>query len=274
MPEDTPRMGTLFPCALAEPFLERLPELPPRSGDAWTRRYRVLTVGMKAMGSAGALVLRRRPDADGGVLLGVDYDRSVVARHVCAVRVEMVFGREDPVTPLRWSLHSVTRDPDGNPDPLTEYAQDAEVTADHVAITAHGRTRRIPRRGLPAIPNWGLFASPGAWPGPGSAERPILLLDDMDQPKPARLACAGKQRVLLGAQRLVSEREIPLERGRVWRPEWVWKGGRAAELTRYHLTGDGVVPYVFYTDPAARVLFAGAGTEAYALEAESPSAEG
>ena len=103
------------------------------------------------------------------------------------------------------------------------------------------------------------------------ARWPFTLLDDFDQPKPGVvLTLAGVETVILGGTQQIREHETQLEQGRVFRPEKTWVGGSAADLARFHLTGPGIVPWVFRVDPAGRMLFAGAGTEAYCLEHEGP----
>jgi len=270
MPEEPPRITDLFPCRLADRYLSALPQGAGTRSEAWTRRYHVLTIGGTGLMASGTVTLSRQPSEPGSFLLFFTYDKRLAGRTSSRTQARIICTEDALATPLEWTMDVGSHDSANRAVPIVSYGQTGYLSGGILAIKAFGKTRRSRIQGAATI-NWALFEALGRLPQESPARLPFTLLDDFDQAKPGVvLTLAGVETVILGGTEEIIEHETQLEQGRVFRPNKQWVGGSPGDLARYHLTGPGIVPWVFRVDSAGRMLLAAAGTEAYCLAHDGP----
>ena len=266
------RLHDLFSAKLSQSQLANVPPVPETAnGMAWQRRYRILTTGIRSMGVGGHVVLTRRPAADGRFELTLDYRKTAVPGFGNVLKATITCAADQLGTPQSWRFEATTVDLEDNSiAESTHWTQQAIRTKSGYNLTGSVGQRSLPVLGAVTL-NWTLLAVLGNLPkGPGPGI-PITLLDDFDHVKPGmELRGRGTREVLVGGKNVVHEREIKLDRGRVFRAERRWQGGQPTQITRYDLTGPSLVPRAYYTDQAHRMLFMTAGTEGLVLEADGP----
>lgn len=269
------RLHDLFAARLAQ---NQLASMPPPAGTtplAWRRTYQVLSITLKnSMATTGNVALVRRPAANGFVF-ELEYRKTAVRGFLNVLRATIHCQDDRLGTPVSWRFESTTHPlPDGPPDPATRWVQEARREGDGYQLSEGGRERRLPVAGEATV-NWVLLATLGMLPREPGPPISCTLLDDFDQVKPGlELRARGIREVLIGGQEENQEREIKLEKGRVFRPEKVWTGGWTAQVSRCDLTGPGIVSRAYYADQAGRVLFMAGGTEGLALLTDEVLPEG
>jgi len=266
------RFHDLFSAKLSQAQLANIPPVPSTANVlAWQRRYRILTTGIRSMGIGGHLVLTRRPTAGGRFELTLDYRKRAVPGFENVLAAKIICAADQLGTPQSWRFESTTHNVDDDTVAAsTRWVQQGVRSAGGYTLKEGKDERPLPVSG-PVTVNWTLLAILGALPKEAGPPIPLTLLDDFDHVKPGmELRGRGTREVLVGGKNVVHEREIKLERGRVFRPERTWQGGQPMQITRHDLTGPGLVPRAHYTDQAGRMLFMTAGTEGLVLEADGP----
>jgi len=269
------RLHDLFAACLARSQLASVPPPAAAAPLAWRRAYQVLTITQKnAMATTGNVALIRRPAA-AGFVIELDYRKTAVPGFHNVLQATIRCQADRLGTPVSWRFESTTHPlPDGPPDPATRWVQEAHREGDGYRLVEGGQERRLPVAGGATV-NWVLLATLGVLPREPGPPVACTLLDDFDQVKPGlELRARGVREVLIGGQEENQEREIKLEKGRVFRPEKVWTGGWTAQVGRYDLTGTGVISRAYYTDQAGRVLLMAGGTEGLALLTDQALPEG
>jgi hypothetical protein len=218
----------------------------------------------------GGFTLTRRP-APEGFQLQVEFLKMAVRGFENLLRATIICADDQLGTPLSWKFEIFARDSKEKAvNESTRWRQQGTKTPSGYTVEEAGRTRSLPVTGNVTI-NWVLPAIVGGLPKEPGPPIPLTLLDDFDHVKPGlELRSRGTREVAIGGKQEAQEREVKLERGTVFRPEKVWAGGSIAQVTRYDLTGPGIVPRVYYVDQAGRLLCIAAGTEMVSFQDEVP----
>jgi hypothetical protein len=265
------RLHELFSTQPAARFLAAVPPVPETVDlTSWRRRFRALTVGVRNMHVGGGFTLTRRP-APEGFQLQVEFLKLAVRGFENLLRATIVCADDRLGTPVSWQFEIYARDSKEKAvNESTRWRQRGRKTATGYTVEEAGTTRNLPVAGNATI-NWVIPAIVGGLPKEPGPPIPLTLLDDFDHVKPGlELRCRGTRDVSIGGKQEAKEREVKLERGTVFRPEKAWVGGSLAQVTRYDLTGPGLVPRVYYVDQAGRLLCIAAGTEMISFQDEVP----
>jgi hypothetical protein len=268
------RLHDLFSAALAQSHFAEIPPPVPGATLAWQRRYRVLTVGMRGMGVGGTVALTRRPAEGNAFELALDYQKNAVPNYRNVLQATILCAGDLLGTPQSWRFASRTRDLKAEAlEDASTWGQSATRVDSGYRLADSTGERLLPVAG-PATLNWVLPAVLGRLPKEPGPAIPFTLLDDFDLVKPGmELRCRGTRDIVVGGKQILVEEETALERGRVFRPSRVWAGGQDTQITRYDLTGPGLVPRAYYVDAAGRLVLMVAGSEGLCLEADGPAPE-
>jgi len=239
------------------PLLSILPVLrrfEPPEGDfdpagPWRQAWGVYTMAGRtaSAGRVGRLTIHRQVDGT-AVRLHVTY-----LNQLTGGRAEVTGTLEGPAdaplaAPDRWTFRFRLLDDGGNPVPHTDITRKAVRDGDRIVLSDPSGTRRLDVPG-PYTVNWCLFDAVQRLPGADTKPLAFTLIDHVDQVKPETTL----------AFRETMDVQVA--------------GGKVIRTRAYEQLGRGNVPWVYWTDEAGRLLWAVAGLEGYALEADAPARE-
>jgi len=220
----------LFTLNLLAPHLKGL--RPPKAkhdprGD-WRLAYDVYTLGsIRGHGRRmGSLALRRKAAADGGSVLGINYEKRVVPDMVQRVTAELTCRQDELATPVRCTFSSQISDSAGSPVPNTPLEKSAAFEDRQIEITDGPHRRRI-AVSPPYTVHWALFEAVGRLPREPFEPIRFNMLDHFDQLKTGQVL-SYRQSV----EALVGDELLPLH--------------------AYDHLGEGIVPWIYWVDEAGR----------------------
>ncbi|MBN1418742.1 MAG: hypothetical protein JXP34_08190 [Planctomycetes bacterium] len=205
-----------------------------------TLDFALHTIGQVGTNRAGSVRITRARREGGEVTLAVEYRKIYPGRATGLVEAEMTCRADALSTPIRWRHAYGSIDAAGARIPSTRIEKTGTVEGDAIVFSDARSVRRVPRP--PAYTtNWALFDVIPRLPREPFDPIRFSLLDDFDEMKP---------------DQVVSYRTAVDVRT---------KAG-TLRLHGYDHLGRGIVPTVYWTDGAGRLLIVAAGIEAFLFE--------
>ena len=246
------------------------PQGPFSTGRPWTHEYEIVTLASVrdegAVKPVGLLRVAGTPDTGGRTRLEVSLDKPLPGNNRERLQAELTCRNDALATPSRWDLEYRLEDSDGAALPGTDMRQNGQFDDRQLTVTTNGKTIRRPLEG-PATIGWSLFHAVQRFDKAAhEPARPLrfTLIDHFDQIKPDQVLAFRKQAtVSLGAYKAVKKVREQLERGTITHHRLLDEGGTPTRMFAYEHLGDGILPTIYWTDEAGRLLFVVSGLEAY-----------
>ncbi len=253
----------------------QVPEEPFDPNGDWRLEYGVYTMsttqrGPTPGGLVGRMSLTRKAVGEEEAELTLDYRKNGpgAVQHVAA----KICCKTDALsTPVTWQYSAQVVDAQGKVYENSKISKRGRAEDGRVEITDSRTPRRLAVSG-PFTINWALWDAVMRMPARESEPLRFTMLDHFDQIKRRQTLAFRKSPVVTLGQRRVKEQTWKeLEKGRIRQTQWATVGGRDATLHAFEQLGEGIVPWVYWTDEQGRLLFAVAGLEVYALKTASNS---
>ncbi len=247
----------------------RIPKEPFEPNGQWQLDYGVYSFTSQTRGPApgglvGSMTLARKPLQEGEAELTLKYKKTGPGA------VQNVAGKircktDLLATPVQWEYSVEVVDAEGKPYPTSRIAKRAEASEGRVDVVDDHGTRRLAINGPLAI-NWALWDAVMRMPRQKAEPIRFTMLDHFDQIKHRQTIAFCKSSVVtLGQSRVQEQSRQKLEKGRIRQARWATTGGEEVTLHGFEQLGEGIVPWVYWTDEQGRLLFVVAGLEVYIL---------
>lgn len=239
------------------------------NGD-WQLDYGVYTFSAQSQkptpgGLVGRMALTRKAVAENEAELTLDYEKAgpgTVQKVAGKIRCKT----DALSTPIRWEYSAQVVDSQGKPYENSIISKRAEAANGRIEIADSHSTRRISLNS-PFTVNWAVWDAVMRMPREPAGPISFTMLDHFDQLKRGQTLAFRKSAVLTLGQRRVKEQVWQeLEKGRIRQTRWATTGGREVTLHAFQQLGEGIVPWVYWTDDQGRLLFAVSGLEVYVLD--------
>lgn len=269
---DTAQLGNDFSLEFISARLNnfRIPEEAFDPHGDWELKYGVYTFtalrqGPTPGGLVGRMTLARKSvgEDEADLTLGYEKDGPGAVQKVAA----KIRCKADALsTPIRWEYSAHVVDSQGKPYENSKIAKRAEAGAGRIEIVDDTVTRRLAING-PFTINWALWDAVMRMAREAGDPLRFTMLDHFDQLKYRQtLAYRKATGIKLGQRRVKEETWKELEKGRIRESRWALTGGRDVTLYGFEQLGEGIVPWVYWTDAQGRLLFVVAGLEVYILD--------
>lgn len=248
----------------------KIPEAPFDPAGNWRLDYGVYTFsttrqGPSPGGLVGRMTLTRQAVDEKQADLVLAYEKNGPGT-VQKVAATMRCGTGALSTPVRWEYSAEVVDSDGKPYENSRIAKRAVAADGRIEIVDDHSTRQIALSG-PFTVNWALWDAVMRMPRGEAAPLQFTLLDHFDQAKRGQSLAFRKSAVVaLGRRQTKEQTWQDLNKGRIRQTRWVLSGGRDVTLHAFEQLGEGIVPWVYWTDDQGRLLFVVAGLEVYILD--------
>ncbi len=247
----------------------RIPNEPFEPNGQWQLDYGVYSFTSQAQGPTpgglvGTMSLARKPLQEGEAELTLNYKKTGPGT------VQNVAGKircktDSLATPVQWEYSVEVVGAEGKPYPNSRIAKRAEASEGRVDVVDDHGTRRLAINGALAI-NWTLWDAVMRMPRQKAEPIRFTMLDHFDQIKHRQTIAFRKSSVVTLGQSPVQEQSgQELEKGRIRQARWATTGGEDVTLHGFEQLGEGIVPWVYWTDDQGRLLFVVAGLEVYIL---------
>mgnify|MGYP000883775382 FL=1 len=248
----------------------KIPEAPFEPAGNWQLDYGVYTFsttrqGPTPGGLVGRMTLTRQAVDESQADLMLAYEKNGPGT-VQKVAATMRCGTDALSTPVRWQYSAEVVDSDGKRYEDSRLAKRAVATDGRIEIIDDHSTRQIALNG-PFTVNWALWDAVMRMPRGEAAPLPFTMLDHFDQVKRGQSLAFRKSAVVaLGRRRTKEQNWQDMEKGRIRQTRWVLTDGHDVTLHAFEQLGEGIVPWVYWTDDRGRLLFVVAGLEVYVLD--------
>ncbi len=248
----------------------RIPKEPFEPNGQWQLDYGVysftsLAQGPVPGGLVGSMTLARKPLQEGEAELTLNYKKNgpgTVQKVAGKIRCKT----DTLATPVQWEYSVEVVDAEGRPYPTSRIAKRAEVSEGRVDVVDDHGTWRLAINGPLAI-NWALWDAVMRMPRQKAEPIRFTMLDHFDQIKQRQTIALRKSSVVtLGQSRVQEQSGQKLEKGRIGQARRATTGGEEVTLHGFEQLGEGIVPWVYWTDDQGRLLFVIAGLEVYILD--------
>jgi hypothetical protein len=216
----------------------------------WSHQYKLYTVvngDIPVPPVRGTLRIERIPQAAGGVILNINYEKTSRYAGVHTLKTMMVCADDGLSTPLKWNSTHTTAPPAHSLNMSLE-EQGSGIAQDGVLILKQGRVQKK----LPLPPaytsNWALFDVVQRLARPSNALHFTLLDDDALKPNQA---LSFHQSVDLRVR---------------------WPGAPNLRVHGFLQIGDGTTPQVYWVDDRGELQFLASGLNVFILDTTAPAA--
>jgi len=239
------------------------------NGD-WELKYGVYTFTALRQGPTpgklvGRMKLARKRVNDDEAELSLDYEKDgpgTIQKVAGTIRC----GTDALSTPSHWEYSAEVVDSNGKPYENSKISKRGEASDGRIEIADDHRVRRLAING-PFTINWAVWDAVMRMPHETAEPLRFTMLDHFDQLKYRQtLAFRESGVVTLGQRRIREESWKTLEKGRIRQTQWATTGGRDVTLHGFEQLGEGIVPWVYWTDDQGRLLFIVSGLEVYVLD--------
>jgi hypothetical protein len=248
----------------------KIPDEPFDPAGDWRLDYGVYTFTSLQQGPApgglvGRMTLVRKTIGENQADLSLAYEKNgpgTVQKVAATIRC----GTDALSTPVRWQYSAEVVDSDAKLYENSKIAKRAVAADGRIEIVDDHSTRHIGMSG-PFTINWALWDAVMRMPRGEGAPIRFTMLDHFDQVKRRQtVAFRTSAVVTLGQRRTKEQIGQELEKGRIQQTRWTLTGGRDVTLHAFEQLGEGIVPWVYWTDDQGRLLFVVAGLEVYLLD--------
>jgi hypothetical protein len=248
----------------------RIPERVFNPHGDWSLSYGVYTFtsmrqGPTPGGLVGRMTLARKVVGENEADLTLDYEkdgRGTIQKVAGRIRCKT----DALSTPSRWEYSAEVVDSQGKPYENSKIAKRGRAGDGRIEIVDDCSTRRLAING-PFTINWAVWDAVMRMPHESAEPLRFTMLDHFDQLKYRQtLAFRKSANVTLGQRRVKEQVWQELEKGRVRQTRWAMTGGRDVTLHAFEQLGEGIVPWIYWTDDQGRLLFAVSGLEVYVLD--------
>lgn len=269
---ETARLGDNFSLEFISARLInfRIPEEAFDPCGDWRLDYGVYTFsstrqGPTPGGLVGRMTLARKVVGESEADLTLDYEKDgpgTLQKVAGKIRCKT----DALSTPSRWEYSAEVVDGQGKSYENSKIAKRAEAGNGRIAIVDDYGKRRLGING-PFTINWAVWDAVMRMPRESAEPLRFTMLDHFDQLKYRQtLAFRKSAEVTLGQRRVKEQVWQELEKGRIRQTRWAMTGGRDVTLHAYEQLGEGIVPWVYWTDDQGRLLFVVSGLEVYILD--------
>ncbi|MHB8901748.1 MAG: hypothetical protein ACYC6Y_23580 [Thermoguttaceae bacterium] len=248
----------------------RVPREPFVPNGDWKLDYGVYTfaaLNQQAVpgGLAGHLTLARTTTDEGGADLVVEYEKSGPgSTHKVSGTIRCT--TDALSTPVRWEYSVRVVDAAGKAFENSRIAKRAQAAGGRVEVSDDCGTRRLPVDG-PFTINWALFDAVMRMPRQKAEPVRFTMLDHFDQVKRGQTIAYRKSSVATLGQAQVREQAPQHSTMPGAGPtRSVVTAGEKITLHAFEQLGEGIVPWVYWTDDLGRLLLVVAGLEVYVLD--------
>ena len=248
----------------------RIPEDAFDPAGDWELSYGVYTFtahrqGPTLGGQVGRMALARKTVNEREVELTLDYEKDGPGT-IQKVAGRIHCGTDVLSTPSRWEYSAQVVDGQGKLYENSKIAKRATASDGRIEIVDDHSTRRVAING-PFTINWAVWDAVMRMVPESAEPLRFTMLDHFDQLKYRQTLAFRKSAVVtLGQRRVKEETWKELEKGRIRQTRWNLVGGRDVTLHGFEQLGEGIVPWVYWTDEQGRLLFVVSGLEVYVLD--------
>lgn len=236
----------------------------------WQLNYGVYTFASQSKqplsgGLVGRMTLTRKALEENEADLTLDYEKDgpgTVQKVAGTIRCKA----DALSTPRRWEYSAEVVNGQGEPYKNSTIAKRAQASDGRIEIADDYSTRRLAING-PFTINWAVWDAVMRMPRELGEPLRFTMLDHFDQLKHRQtLAFRKSAEVTLGQRRVREASWQELDRGRIRQTRWAMKGGQDVTLHAFEHLGEGIVPWIYWTDDQGRLLIAVSGLEVYVLD--------
>ena len=215
----------------------------------WSHQYKLYTVvngDIPVPPVRGTLRIERVPQAAGGVILSINYEKTSRYAGVHTFKATVVCAGDSLSTPLKWNSTYTAAPPAHSLNMSLEEQGSGIVRDGALFIKQGGVQKKLP---LPAAytSNWALFDVVQRLPRPGIASHFTLLDDDALKPN----------------QVLSFRQSVDLKDR--------WPGAPNLRVHGFLQIGDGTTPQVYWVDDRGELQFLASGLNVFILDTTAPA---
>jgi len=228
------------------------PSRPFDPSGKWFHQYKLYTVvngDIPVPPVRGTLGIERVPQAAGGAILNVNYEKTSRYAGVHTIRATVVCAGDDLSTPVKWDSTYTAAAP-AHPLEMSLKFQESGVARDGSIIIKRGSEQKKLLLPVAYTSSWALFDAVQRMARRDGAARQFTLLDD-DAPK-ANQVLAFYQSANLKDR---------------------WPGAPTLRVNGFLQIGDGIPPQVYWVDDRGELLFLISGLNAYILDAAASTGQ-
>ncbi len=218
----------------------------------WFHQYRLYTVvngDLHPPPVRGTLQIERVPQAAGGAILKVNFEKTSRYAGVHTVQATVVCAGDDLSTPVKWNSTYTAAAP-AHPLKMSLELQETGIARDRSIIIKRGSEQKRLLLESAYTSNWALFDAVQRLARQGGAARRFTLLDD-DAPK--------------ANQVLDFYQSVDLKDR--------WPGAPTLRVHGFLQIGDGIPPQVYWVDDRGELLFLISGLNAFVLDAAASAGQ-
>ena len=248
----------------------RIPEKAFDPNGDWDLNYGVYTFtalrqGPTPGGLVGHMKLARKRINEREAEISLDYEKDgpgTTQRVAGTIRC----GTDALSTPSHWKYSAEVVDSEGKLYENSKISKRGHAGNGRIEIEDDCGTRRLSING-PFTINWAIWDAVMRLPRESTKPLCFTMLDHFDQLKyRQRLAFREAGVLTLGQHRVKEESWEELEKGRIRQTRWNLVGGSDVTLHGFEQLGEGIVPWIYWTDDQGRLLFVVSGLEVYILD--------
>jgi len=222
----------------------------------WIHQYRLYTLvnarklTLAKPRAGGTLRIERVPQAAGGAILHVDYEKTTEYAGSHEIRATLVCAGDELSTPVKWNSTYTCAAP-AHPLNMSMELSESGVAGDRSISIQRGREHQKLLLHAAYTANWSLFDAVQRMARTGGPPRRFTQLDAGDAPK--------------ANQVLAYYRSAELKER--------WPGAPDLRVHGFLQVGDGISPQVFWVDDRGELLFLISGLDAFVLDTNASSAQ-
>ncbi len=216
----------------------------------WFHQYRLYTVvngDIPVPPARGTLRIERVPQAAGGAVLNISYEKTSRYAGVHTFVATVVCAGDDLATPVKWTS-TYTAAAAAHPLKMSLEQNESGAASDGALTIQHGREQTKLPVSSAYTSNWALFDAVQRMARPGGAPLRFTLLDD-DAPKPNQV--------------LAFYQSVDLKDR--------WPRAPNLRVHGFLQIGDGTTPQVYWVDDRGELLFLVSGLNVFILDAAAPA---
>jgi hypothetical protein len=222
----------------------------------WFHQYRLYTLvnarrlTLPTARIGGRLSIERHPQAAGGAILIVNYEKTSEYAGGHKISATVVCAGDDLAPPVKWNSTYTAAAP-AHPLKMSLELRETGVARDRSILIERGREQKNLLLSSAYTSNWSLFDAVQRLARPGGAPLRFTLLDAGDAPKPNQV--------------LAFYQSVDLKDR--------WPGAPTLRVHGFLQIGEGISPQVFWVDDRGELLFLLSGLDAYVLDAAASAGQ-
>jgi hypothetical protein len=220
----------------------------------WFHHYRLYTLvnarklTLPTPRIGGRLSIRRTPQATGGAILNVNYEKTTQFAEMHTLLATLVCAGDNLATPVKWETTYTAAAP-AHPLKMSLELRETGMARDRSIFIERGTVQKKLLLSSPFTSSWSLFDAVQRLARPVGAPLRFTLLDAGDAPKPNQVLAFYQSADLKNR----------------------WPGAPTLRVHGFLQIGDGISPQVFWVDDRGELLFLLSGLDAYVLDAGAPA---